>query len=425
MNKFILPLAAAAALFTGNLFAQEAAISNSTSDAATSSYDCVKTVSNHDRTLGFQGGVIAQEFTACTTGALKEMVLTVKNATDGAMYTAELVDYRGEVIDLTRFNKADFIQQTLKLNLNAPVKEGKKYTLQITAPEGQPLALRYLQGPMGTLWNNGEAVRGQLAGTFGFESRELPEVDAMNEGRGTAAPQNRALADQCKVSVTGHDGRVRLSATGHRVTQNFSACSKGVLEHISVKVQTSYPDFMGRFFVRTAEGEDLYSQTITARNIENGMLNLPLDIRVEQGEQLMFGIKSIHDRRIALQSNSEGNAGICKVNGSSVECNLEFTAYIAEVDDTAARAEILETKVTTYPNPFADRISVRLENARDGKAIVQLLDFSGNVLRSDLIFVKNAEGEITFETRDIERPGYYALRVIQGDEVKNITIMKR
>jgi len=39
--------------------------------------------------------------------------------------------------------------------------------------------------------------------------------------------------------------------------------------------------------------------------------------------------------------------------------------------------------------------------------------------------VKNAEGEITFQTRDIERPGYYALRVIQGDHVKNITIMKR
>ena len=68
---------------------------------------------------------------------------------------------------------------------------------------------------------------------------------------------------------------------------------------------------------------------------------------------------------------------------------------------------------------------MRLENAVDGKAIVQLLDFSGNVLRSDLIYVKNAEGEITFQTRDIERPGYYALRVIQGDHVKNITIMKR
>ena len=77
------------------------------------------------------------------------------------------------------------------------------------------------------------------------------------------------------------------------------------------------------------------------------------------------------------------------------------------------------------PQPLLDRISVRLENVNEGKAVIQLLDFSGNVLRSDMVFVKNHEGEITFETRDIERPGYYALRVIQGDSVKNTTIMKR
>lgn len=425
MNKFIFPLAAAAALFTGNLFAQEAAISNSQSDAATSAYDCVKAVSGDNKTLGFQGGVVTQDFTACTTGALKEMVLTVKNATEGAVYLAELVNGRGDVIDMTRFGKSDFIQETLTLNLNAPVKEGKKYTLQITAPEGQPLALRYLQGPMGTLWKDGEAVRGQLTATIGFESRELADVDAMNEGRGETGPQNRAMEDQCKVAVNGHDGRLPLSAMSHRITQSFTACSKGVLEHINVKVLSSYPDFMGRLTIRTAEGEELYTQNISARNIENGTLSLPLNIRVEQGEQLVIGIKNDYNTRIAFHANSEGNVGTCKLNGSPKNTNLEFTAYIAEVDDVAARAELVETKVTTYPNPFADRISVRLENAKDGKAIVQLLDFSGNVLRSDLIFVKNAEGDITFETRDIERPGYYALRVIQGDDVKNITIMKR
>jgi hypothetical protein len=305
------------------------------------------------------------------------------------------------------------------------VKEGKKYTLQITAPEGKPLALRYLQGPMGTLWKDGEAVRGQLTATIGFESRELADVDAMNEGRGETGPQNRAMEDQCKVAVNGHDGRLPLSAMSHRITQSFTACSKGVLEHINVKVLSSYPDFMGRFTIRTAEGEELYTQNISARNIENGTLSLPLNIRVEQGEQLVIGIKNDYNTRIAFHANSEGNVGTCKLNGSTKDTNLEFTAYIAEVDDVAARAELVETKVTTYPNPFADRISVRLENAKDGKAIVQLLDFSGNVLRSDLIFVKNAEGDITFETRDIERPGYYALRVIQGDDVKNITIMKR
>ena len=83
------------------------------------------------------------------------------------------------------------------------------------------------------------------------------------------------------------------------------------------------------------------------------------------------------------------------------------------------------TKVTTYPNPFSDHISVRLENAKDGNAVVQLLDFSGNVLRSDVIDVKDATEEISFDTNSISRAGYYALRIIQGDDVKNVTVMKR
>ena len=425
MNKFLFPLAAFAALSTGNLFAQEANLSNSQNDAASSAYDCVQSVSSHNKTLGFQGGVITQEFTACTTGSLKQVVLTVKNATEKAVYTAELVNSRGEVIDVTRFGKADLMQNTLKLNLSAPVKAGKTYSLQITAPEGKPLAMRYLQGPMGSLWDNGSPVRGQLAGTFGFEARELNDVDGMTEGRGEDAAQNRGMEDQCRVGVNGHDGRVRLSQTGHGVTQTFTTCSKGTLDLLTVKVQASFDDFTGRFFVKTADGEDLYTQNISARNIENGVLSLPLNIKVEEGEQLMFGIKTIHDRRIALQSNSEGTAGTCKLNGATMEANLEFTAYITEKEDISARAEIVDTKVTTYPNPFADQISVRLEDAKEGKAVVQLLDFSGNVLRADLIEVKDAEGEITFDTRDIERAGYYALRVIQGDSVKNITIMKR
>ena len=66
-----------------------------------------------------------------------------------------------------------------------------------------------------------------------------------------------------------------------------------------------------------------------------------------------------------------------------------------------------------------------MKHAPEGKVVVQLLDFSGNVLRSDMLFVEDSEGNITFNTRDIERPGYYALRIIQGDQVKNMTILKR
>ena len=182
---------------------------------------------------------------------------------------------------------------------------------------------------------------------------------------------------------------------------------------------------MGRMFVKNAEGETLYEQTITARNIKEGQLNLPLEIRVTQNEELTFGIKTLHGRRIAFKRSSQERVGECNHSGMVLGVKLAFDATIAERDDTPARSDLSETKITTFPNPFADRITVRMENAPEGKAVVQLLDFAGNVLRSDIASFKNSEGEITFNTRDIDRPGFYALRVVQGNNVQNMTIMKR
>ena len=80
-NNILSLLALTGTIFTGNLFAQEElGLSNAQNDA-TSAYDCVKSVTNHDKTLGFQGGVVTQQFTACAHGALKHVALTVKAAT--------------------------------------------------------------------------------------------------------------------------------------------------------------------------------------------------------------------------------------------------------------------------------------------------------------------------------------------------------
>ena len=70
-------------------------------------------------------------------------------------------------------------------------------------------------------------------------------------------------------------------------------------------IQTSFPD-QGRFILMNADGEMLCNQEIAARIIENGVLNLPLNVRVEQGDELMFGIKTGENQRIALHTNSMG-----------------------------------------------------------------------------------------------------------------------
>ena len=99
-------------------------------------------------------------------------MITEKGATEGAVYAVELVDYRGNVVDMVRFSKNDLIQETMTLNLNAAVKEGKNYSIQITAPEGA-LALRYKQVPWAP---SGRTVSPcwPVGGMFGFASATWP-----------------------------------------------------------------------------------------------------------------------------------------------------------------------------------------------------------------------------------------------------------
>ena len=421
MNNIILSLATTAAFFSGNLLAQEFALSNSQADA--SSYDCIRNVVDHDKTLGFQADVVTQEFTACVTGSLKSVELNIKNATEGATYLAELRDHSGDVMDVTRFSLSDVVDNVLKLGLKGSVNEGETYSLQITAPIRQPLALRYQEGPMGTLFVSGEPVRGQLAGKFGFVARTMtPDKESEDTDESGA---EKSGVDQCRVAVSGHDGRVRLSATGHSATQTFTACADGKMTLFTVQVQSAFDDLKGRFFVKNEAGETLMARTFGARDVKNGMLHIPTDIRIENGQTLMVGLKSVNDSRLALHSNSRGDAGVCKVNGSTTDVNLEFAAYIEAKEDDSAHILDEETKVSTYPNPFADKITVRIDHSKSNKAIVQILDFSGAVLYSDIIVMEKSSGEVTFDTREIQRPGYYALRVIQGDDVSNHTIVKR
>ena len=101
MKKFLFPLAAFAALSTGNLFAQEAALSNY--DAPVSAYDCVQENKVQDRTLDVQGAVMANSFTACTNGTLSYVALILKDATDNTWFLAEIRDASGNILDDTRF----------------------------------------------------------------------------------------------------------------------------------------------------------------------------------------------------------------------------------------------------------------------------------------------------------------------------------
>ena len=421
MNKFIYPLAAAAALCTGNLFAQEAALITPNADSA---FDCVQENTRQNRTLVFEGSVVTQEFTACTSGTLSAVEVAVKGMTEDVWYLAEIVNNHGEVLDDTRFTHRNIVNEIVQLNLMADVEEGKNYALQLTTPEEGDMSLRYQLTNMGTLWNDGEPVRGTLTAKFGFNTDNTQYVQSEYATRNGETPETRAMENECKTSTGMADGKVKLTAPGHVITQSFTACANGTMTSLALNIAHHTAEFEGRIRVENEEGDVLMNNKLDRTNIVKDAITLPVNAEVTAGETLTFYVKLGSDTQFAIKRNTQANVGECKLNGVSMDFNLDFTSYIKE-SHVGENADLDAAAITTFPNPFNDRINVRMENAPKGPATVQLLDFSGNIIRTETVIVKDAAGNISFDTRDIDGAGYYALRIIQGDQIKNVTVLKR
>ena len=421
MNKFIYPLAAAAALCTGNLFAQEAALITPNADSA---FDCVQENTRQNRTLVFEGSVVTQEFTACTSGTLSAVEVAVKGMTEDVWYLAEIVNNHGEVLDDTRFTHRNIVNEIVQLNLMADVEEGKNYALQLTTPEEGDMSLRYQLTNMGTLWNDGEPVRGTLTAKFGFNTDNTQYVQSEYATRNGETPETRAMENECKTSTGMSDGKVKLTAPGHVITQSYTACANGTMTSLALNIAHHTAEFEGRIRVENEEGDVLMNNKLDRTNIVKDAITLPVNAEVTAGETLTFYVKLGSDTQFAIKRNTQANVGECKLNGMSMDFNLDFTSYIKE-SQVGENADLDAAAITTFPNPFNDRINVRMENAPKGPATVQLLDFSGNIIRTETVIVKDAAGNISFDTRDIDGAGYYALRIIQGDQIKNVTVLKR
>ena len=421
MNKFIYPLAAAAALCTGNLFAQEAALITPNADSA---FDCVQENTRQNRTLVFEGSVVTQEFTACTSGTLSAVEVAVKGMTEDVWYLAEIVNNHGEVLDDTRFTHRNIVNEIVQLNLMADVEEGKNYALQLTTPEEGDMSLRYQLTNMGTLWNDGEPVRGTLTAKFGFNTDNTQYVQSEYATRNGETPETRAMENECKTSTGMSDGKVKLTAPGHVITQSYMACANGTMTSLALNIAHHTAEFEGRIRVENEEGDVLMNNKLDRTNIVKNAITLPVNAEVTAGETLTFYVKLGSDTQFAIKRNTQANVGECKLNGVSMDFNLDFTSYIKE-SHVGENADLDAAAITTFPNPFNDRINVRMENAPKGPATVQLLDFSGNIIRTETVIVKDAAGNISFDTRDIDGAGYYALRIIQGDQIKNVTVLKR
>jgi len=429
MNKFYSTLAALAVLSTGNLLAQDVAALTNSLDA-TSAYDCSYEVKDADKTILLNGSSATQIFTACTDGKLMEVSLDIKALNDRGTYTVEVRSMNGEVLDLARFKQEQVIDGKVVLPMETRVKSGLSYILNVSSETGYNLSLRAKHGPMGTLTLDGSPYRGKLAGEFGFKTIEATTL--ANDGSRAAQTDDDSIIiteksanGLCNTEVYDHTGRI--ATTGETIGQTFTACATGYLKQVSYQIQHIDGDFVGRLSVKDPHNNTIFSQEVCARNVNNGLLVVPMNKKVTQGSDYKIVLKSIRGTRLAVLANDNpaDALGTCTFNGTELETNACFSALVKENNNvTPSTVTDPTVKVTAFPNPFENELGIRIDGIEEGKVIVQLLDFSGNVLHADLINVTPDNKVINFNTDDINEVGFYSLRVIHGDEVTHTTVIK-
>jgi hypothetical protein len=430
MNKFYSTLAALAVFTTGNLLAQDASAPTTALDGATSAYDCSYEVKDANKSIQLNGSTATQIFTACTDGKLMEVTLDIKEINDRGTYTVEVRSMNGTVLDLARFKQEQVTDGKVVLPMETRVKSGLRYIINVSSDAGYNLVLGAKTAPMGTLTIDGAPKRAKLGGEFGFKTIEATAL-SNDEGRGGQTNDDPSILLEksanglCNTEVYTNTGRI--PTTGETLGQTFTSCATGHLQQVSYQIQLIDGDFVGRLSVRDPHNNSIFTQNISARNVTDGLLVVPMNLKVRQGYEYTILLKSIHGTRLSVFANDNpaDALGTCTFNGTELETNACFSALVKEkTNNTPSSFTETDLKVTAYPNPFENELGIRIDGIEEGKVIVQLLDFAGNVLRADMININPDNKVINFNTDDLNDVGFYSLRVVHGDEVTHTTVIK-
>lgn len=120
-------------------------------------------------------------------------------------------------------------------------------------------------------------------------------------------------------------------------------------------------------------------------------------------------------------------AGSVKTAGKSCAFRIGNTGSLT-VRKTPGQEEIMTenrdikpVRISAYPNPFTEEISIALPFPENGLPEIRFADCSGKVYACK--GTKNRNGEISADTRSL-KPGLYIMRVVSGNNVYTIKVVK-
>ena len=156
------------------------------------------------------------------------------------------------------------------------------------------------------------------------------------------------MENECKTSTGLSDGKVKLTAPGHTISQSYTACANGTMTSLALNLAHYTSEFEGRIRVENEEGDVLMNNKLDRTNIVKNAITLPVNAEVTAGETLTFYVKLGSDTQFAIKRNTQANVGECKLNGVDMDFNLDFTSYIKE---SHVGEMLTSTKRPSPPSP--------------------------------------------------------------------------
>jgi hypothetical protein len=223
--------------------------------------------------------------------------------------------------------------------------------------------------------------------------------------------------------------------------QSFKACSNGTIEAIYLNILENPQT--------TDLGVQLYDyhNNLMASNIMHleegmtGILKIKMPVLVSEGVEYAITLRLDNASKVkfgAVRFNESD--GTFSVGGWNLAGQLEFAVGQTDrnvdaantgridipntYDDGSATDENLADAFVAFPNPFQNELNIEFTKALKGETQIVLSDLSGNIISREVRTDVQWGERITLAPRYDLLPGVYAVRILNGTNVTNYTVLK-
>ncbi len=238
---------------------------------------------------------------------------------------------------------------------------------------------------------------------------------------------NRAL-NNLPLGQTLHQAGQTISSSTQIMFRNKGGEGYAVTEMSIQPTNDPLPVELIRFTAeKSAEGVLLEWATASELNNEY------FDIEVAAGDQ------ALAEGAFEVVGTVEGNGTTSEQSNYELldtDTKKSGTLYYRLVqydfDGNSERSQIVsvsfdanEVEVTTFPNPFIDRINVKLNNAKaTGDYEIKLINLNGQTMHQSEVSLSGSEETASIQLSEALANGYYIIQVTGENEVKSVKVLK-